>query len=38
MLTGEWSGDGAQLAVSLMTWLVLPLTAGLVRTARREIK
>lgn len=38
MLTGEWSGHGAQLAVALTTWLVLPLAAGLVRTARREIK
>ena len=35
---GDWGGHYAQIAVSLLLWLVLPLAAGLARTARREIK
>lgn len=38
MQDGEWSGHYAQIGVSLVLWLVLPLAAGLARTARREIK
>lgn len=38
MQDGEWSGHYAQIGVSLLLWLVLPLAAGLARTARREIK
>jgi ABC-type transport system involved in multi-copper enzyme maturation permease subunit len=38
ILDGHWDGHVAQIAVSSAIWLVLPLTAGLIRTARREIK
>jgi ABC-2 type transport system permease protein len=34
---GEWSGHTPQILVSATIWLVIPLAAGLVRTARREI-
>ena len=35
---GDWGGHYAQIATSLLLWLVLPLAVGLARTARREIK
>jgi len=35
---GEWSGHGAQIATSTALWIVLPLTLGLVRTLRREVR
>lgn len=37
LLTGDWGGHAARIAVSVLLWLVIPLAAGLVRTARREI-
>ena len=38
VLNGEWSGHGAQIAASAALWIVLPLTLGLVRTLRREVR
>lgn len=38
MVNGQWSGHGPEMAVSLATWVVIPLAAGFVRTVRREIK
>jgi ABC-type transport system involved in multi-copper enzyme maturation permease subunit len=37
LLNGEWSGHTAQILVSVMLWVAIPLAAGLVRTVRREI-
>jgi ABC-2 type transport system permease protein len=37
LLTGEWSGHIAQILFSVIVWVAIPLTAGLVRTVRREI-
>jgi hypothetical protein len=38
VLNGERSGHGAQIATSTALWIVLPLTLGLVRTLRREVR
>lgn len=38
VLNGEWSGHGAQIATSTALWIVLPLTLGLIRTLRREVR
>lgn len=38
MVDGKWSGHVPNIAVSVVTWVLLPLAAGLVRTVRREIK
>lgn len=38
LLTGDWSGHAAQIAVSAVLWIALPLAVGTVRTVRREIR
>ncbi|MGI8680352.1 MAG: ABC transporter permease [Jatrophihabitans sp.] len=38
MLDGDWNGHAAGIVITALIWLVLPLSAGLVRTVRREIK
>ncbi len=38
VMKGEWGGHTAEIAVSTLVWLVIPLAAGLIRTTRREIK
>ena len=38
VLNGQWSGHGAQIAASAALWILLPLTLGLVRTLRREVR
>ena len=38
LLTGDWSGHAAQIAVSAALWIALPLGVGTVRTVRREIR
>jgi hypothetical protein len=38
MLQGEWSGHAPQILTSIGIWVLLPLSAGLVRTLRREVK
>jgi ABC-2 type transport system permease protein len=35
---GQWSGHAPQIMVATAIWVVVPLWAGLIRTARREIK
>lgn len=37
LLNGEWSGHTPQILVGILLWVAIPLTIGLVRTARREI-
>jgi ABC-2 type transport system permease protein len=37
LLGGDWSGHTPQILVSVILWVAIPLAAGLVRTARREI-
>jgi Flp pilus assembly pilin Flp len=37
VLTGDWSGHGAQIAVSAALWIALPLAVGTARTTRREV-
>jgi ABC-2 type transport system permease protein len=37
MLTGQWSGHVAQMAVCVALWVLLPLAVGTVRTIRRDI-
>ena len=37
LLNGEWSGHTAQILMSVMPWVAIPLAAGLLRTVRREI-
>ena len=38
LLNAQWSGHTAQILVSVVVWVAVPLTAGLVRTVRREVK
>ncbi|HEY4855027.1 MAG TPA: hypothetical protein VII22_29920 [Streptosporangiaceae bacterium] len=38
VLDGQWAGHGAQIATSTLLTIVLPLTAGLIRTLRREVR
>jgi ABC-type transport system involved in multi-copper enzyme maturation permease subunit len=37
LLHGEWSAHGSQILTSVALWVAVPLAAGLVRTARREV-
>ncbi|HEY6310447.1 MAG TPA: hypothetical protein VIY52_06515 [Streptosporangiaceae bacterium] len=37
VLNGQWAGHGAQIAVSSMLSIALPLTLGLIRTVRRDV-
>jgi ABC-2 type transport system permease protein len=37
VLTGAWSGHGAQIATSAAIWIALPLAIGIVRFTRRDI-
>ena len=37
VLNAEWSGHGTQILTSVILWVAIPLTAGLLRTLRREI-
>ena len=37
VLNGEWSGHTPQILLSVLVWVAVPVTAGLVRTVRREI-
>lgn len=37
LLRGEWAGHTPQILVSVILWVAIPVAAGLVRTARREI-
>jgi ABC-type transport system involved in multi-copper enzyme maturation permease subunit len=37
MLTGQWSGHGAEMAACVALWILLPLAAGTIRTIRRDI-
>jgi ABC-2 type transport system permease protein len=38
VLHGHWDGVVPRIAVTALIWIVIPLGAGLIRTARREIK
>jgi ABC-2 type transport system permease protein len=38
VLDGQWAGHGAQIATSMLLWVVLPLATGIVRTRRREVR
>jgi ABC-2 type transport system permease protein len=38
MLTGQWSGHGAQIASSALIWVALPLMIGAIRITRRDIR
>jgi ABC-type transport system involved in multi-copper enzyme maturation permease subunit len=37
LLKGEWSGHTSQILLSVILWVAIPLTAGLLRTVRRDI-
>ncbi|MCW2761708.1 MAG: transporter permease [Marmoricola sp.] len=37
LLNGQWSGHTPQILVSVVLWVAVPLSLGLVRTQRREI-
>ncbi len=37
VLKGQWAGHGAQIAVSSLLWIALPLALGLIRTMRRDV-
>lgn len=37
VLDNDWSGHVPQVVVSTLVWVVVPLAAGVVRTARRDI-
>lgn len=37
VLHGEWAGHTTQILASVAIWIAIPLAAGLIRTARREI-
>ncbi len=34
---GHWSGHVAKILVAVLIWIALPITAGVVRTVRREV-
>jgi ABC-2 type transport system permease protein len=34
---GEWGAHAAKIVVAMLLWIALPITAGIVRTVRREI-
>ena len=38
VLYGQWAGHGAQIAASTLLWIALPLTLGLIRTLRRDVR
>jgi ABC-2 type transport system permease protein len=38
VLQADWSVHVPQIVASTTIWLILPLAAGVIRTARREIK
>jgi ABC-2 type transport system permease protein len=38
VLYGQWAGHGAQVATSTLLWVWPVLTAGIVRTRRREVR
>ena len=38
VLNGQWAGHGAQIAVSSLLWIALPLALGLIRTMRRDVR
>ncbi len=38
VLDGQWAGHGGQIATSTLVWVALPLTLGLARTLRREVR
>jgi ABC-2 type transport system permease protein len=38
VLNGQWAGHGDQIATSTLVWIALPLTLGLIRTLRREVR
>lgn len=38
VLQGEWGGHGAQIAVSSLLWIGVPLVFGAWRTVRREVR
>ena len=38
VLNGQWAGHGAQIAVSSLLWIALPLALGLTRTMRRDVR
>lgn len=37
VLEGDWSGHVPQIAFSVVFWIAVPLTAGAVRTVRRDV-
>ena len=37
VLEGEWGGHVPKIAFSLLIWVAIPLTAGVVRTLRRDV-
>jgi ABC-2 type transport system permease protein len=37
VLENEWGGHVAQISVSVLFWVVVPLAAGVVRTVRRDV-
>lgn len=38
VLDGQWAGHGAQIAVSSLLWIALPLALGLIRIMRRDVR
>ena len=38
LLDGSWSGHAAQIAVSALVWIALPMAVGTLRTVRREVR
>jgi hypothetical protein len=37
LLKGQWSGHTAQILVTVVLWVAIPLSVGITRTVRREI-
>lgn len=37
LLKGQWSGHTAQILVTVVLWVAIPLSVGIARTVRREI-
>jgi ABC-2 type transport system permease protein len=38
LLDGQFAGHGAQIAVSSLLWIAVPLALGLIRTMRRDVR
>jgi ABC-2 type transport system permease protein len=38
VLSGQWAGHGGQIVASTLLWVALPLTLGLVRALRRDVR